>query len=164
MQPGTAGCSMLHRQWMGLNDGDPMQVAPLDISHMGKDIILAGLDLAVGFMKARIVVEEVFSIDDLSQFFHDNYDQMMCTPGQMFFFDYHGQKMKATVKGMFRGSPRFTISNIYSTRVSACRSTPSRKIWPPGQCYRHYDCQSGRQQYQVQEQCQETATKCDPCP
>ncbi|PVF99964.1 AAA-domain-containing protein [Serendipita vermifera] len=99
LQPGSAGCSMLHRQWMGLNDGEAISVAPLDVSAMGKEVILAGLDLAVGFMKAKIVVDEVFSVDDLAQFFHEHYDHMMCTPGQMFFFDYHGQKMKATVKG-----------------------------------------------------------------
>ncbi|KIM29575.1 hypothetical protein M408DRAFT_67819, partial [Serendipita vermifera MAFF 305830] len=99
LQPGQIGCSMLHRQWIGLNDGDNVSITPLDISAMGKEVILAGLDLAMGFMKPRMVVEEVFSVDDLSTFFHDNFDRVMCTPGQMFFFDYHGQKMKATVKG-----------------------------------------------------------------
>jgi hypothetical protein len=90
---------MLHRQWIGLNEGDNVMISPLDISGMGKDVILAGLDLAIGFMKPRMVVEEVFSVDDLAHFFHDNFDRVMCTPGQMFFFDYHGQKMKGTVKG-----------------------------------------------------------------
>jgi hypothetical protein len=90
---------MLHRQWIGLNEGDNVMISPLDISAMGKDVILAGLDLAIGFMKPRMVVEEVFSVDDLTHFFHDNFDRVMCTPGQMFFFDYHGQKMKGTVKG-----------------------------------------------------------------
>jgi vesicle-fusing ATPase len=100
LAPGQIGLSMLHRQWIGLNEGDMISITPIDIAGVGQDVILGSLDLAIGFMKPRIIVEEVFSVDELSNYFHQLYNNMMCSPGQMFFFDYHGQKMKATVKGM----------------------------------------------------------------
>jgi hypothetical protein len=111
-------------------------IAPLDISAMGKDIILAGLDLAIGFMKPRMVVEEVFSVDDLCHFFHEHFDGVMCTPGQMFFFDYHGQKMKATVKGSLCSLTLPTAANL-AHRQSKCGGTPSGEIRTTGQCNGH---------------------------
>ncbi len=148
---------MLHRQWIGLNEGDTITVAPLDISAMGKDIILAGIDLAIGFMKPRMVVEEVFSVDDLCTFFHDNFDRVMCTPGQMFFFDYHGQKMKATVKGMSCPTNPPPRLNPFG-RLSKCRSAPSREIWTFGQCNGHLGSKGSRQYDQAQEQRQKAST------
>ncbi|KAG8858031.1 transport between ER and Golgi ATPase protein [Serendipita sp. 411] len=147
LQPGELGFSMLQRQWIGVNENDSVSITQIDIATLGKDVILAGLDIAIGFMKARLIVEEVFSIDDLSQFFHEQFDRMMCTPGQMFFFDYHGHKMKATVTacqnvgippreryGLLDSATEITITKASSSSIkfkSSAKKPPPNAILAP---------------------------------
>jgi vesicle-fusing ATPase len=98
MQARQIALSKVQRQWMGLNPRDTVIVSSLMIDP--RQITLASLTIFLGFMRPKNVVDEVFSVDDLAHFFHQNFDGMLCSTGQPYYFDFHGHAMKATVKGL----------------------------------------------------------------
>jgi vesicle-fusing ATPase len=98
MQARQIALSRVQRQWMGLNPRDPVLVSSLNIDP--RQVTLASLTIFVGFMKPKNVVDQVFSVDELAHFFHHNFDGMLCSAEQPYYFDFLGHAMKATVKGI----------------------------------------------------------------
>ncbi|CCA70665.1 related to SEC18-Vesicular-fusion protein, functional homolog of NSF [Serendipita indica DSM 11827] len=98
LQPGQVGLSMVQRQWALVNENDSISISIIDIRELGKDVILAAITIDLGFMRAKRQVDDVFSIDDLSDFIHRQFDRMMFSPDQVLYFEYHGHKLKATVR------------------------------------------------------------------
>ena len=88
--------------------GDVVTVEPLELQSMGNDIYLGSLDLEVSFMKARQEVAEQYSTDEMAKNFANAFNGLIFSVGQMLVFDFHGQNLKAIVKGMF--SVRFLAS------------------------------------------------------
>lgn len=108
---------------MALNPNERVLVSPLTIDP--RQITLASLTLTMGFMRPKNVVEEVFSVDELVHFFHQNFDGMLCTVEQPYYFEYHGHAMKANIKGSsylslslasltFRRHPAYWIGEIWT--------------------------------------------------
>jgi vesicle-fusing ATPase len=89
------------RQWIGLNaSGDSVEVEQLDLNQYGQDVYLTALDIELGTMKPRAVVEEQLSTDDISKVFMKNFGGMVFSPKQVLLFEYHGYLLKATIKCM----------------------------------------------------------------
>jgi vesicle-fusing ATPase len=84
------------RQWIGLNaSGDEVEVDQLDLNQYGQDVYLTGLDLELGTMKPRAVVDEELSTDDVIKSFVKCFGGMVFSPKQIFIFEYHGNFLKA---------------------------------------------------------------------
>lgn len=87
------------RQWMGLNaSGDEVEVDQLDLNQYGQDVYLTGLDIELGTMKPRTVVEEELSIDDVIRVFMKCFGGMVFSQKQILLVEYHGYFLKATIK------------------------------------------------------------------
>ena len=89
------------RQWIGLNaSGDEAEVDLLDLNQYGQDVYLTGLDIELGTMKPRAVVDEELSTDEVTKSFLKCFGGMMFSPKQILLFEYHGYFLKATIKCM----------------------------------------------------------------
>ncbi|KAM0751567.1 AAA-domain-containing protein [Meredithblackwellia eburnea MCA 4105] len=98
---GTVGAARLVRTWAGLSQsGDVVDVETFDVQSVAGDIYLASLDLEVGFWFERNAIAEQFDADEMAKVFARAYDGLIFTPGQLLVFDFHGQNLKATVKGI----------------------------------------------------------------
>ncbi|OCB85381.1 AAA-domain-containing protein [Sanghuangporus baumii] len=93
------GASALQRQWMGLSlSGDQISVQPLPAA-MSRAYIQS-LDLEVGFLRQRHEIAEQFSTDEMAHNFVKAFDGMILGVGEILVFDFHGQNLKAVVKGL----------------------------------------------------------------
>ena len=93
---------------MGLNaSGDEVEVDQLDLNQYGQDVYLTGLDIELGTMKPRAVIDEELSTDDVAKVFMKCFGGMVFSPKQILLFEYHGYFLKATIKCM----PYKPISN-----------------------------------------------------
>ena len=87
------------RQWMGLNaSGDEVEVDQLDLNQFGQDVYLTGLDIELGTMKPRALIEEELLADDIVEVFMKRFGGMIFTPKQILLFEYHSFFLKATIK------------------------------------------------------------------
>ncbi|KAI0722598.1 vesicular-fusion protein SEC18 [Earliella scabrosa] len=95
--PGFIGASAMQRQWIGLSlTGDTVTVEPMPHSPP----YLQSIDLEIGFLKRGHEIAEVFSADEMSKNFVRAYSGIVISVGQILLFEYHGQNLKATVKGL----------------------------------------------------------------
>ena len=99
--------------------GDEVTVDPIPSGHIN-DMYLGSLDLEVGFFKANLQVAEQFSADEMSRNFVKAFNGQMFGVGQIATFDFHGQLIKALVKGM-------QVLELASTQRKDGRAPP-----PPG--------------------------------
>ncbi|TKA53436.1 hypothetical protein B0A53_04430 [Rhodotorula sp. CCFEE 5036] len=98
---GTIGASRLVRQFAGLSQsGDVVDVEPFDPYSLGSDIYLASLDLEVAYWFEKNAQPNAYSADELQDVFRRAYDGLIVTVGQPLVFDFHGQNLRATVKGL----------------------------------------------------------------
>ena len=89
------------RQWIGLNaSGDEVEVDHLDLNQYGQDVYLTGLDIELGTMKPRAVVDGELSADDVTKSFMKCFGGMLFSPRQILLFEYHGHFLKAIIKCM----------------------------------------------------------------
>jgi vesicle-fusing ATPase len=100
----------VQRQWIGLSkSGDEVSVEPLHHPSY-----LQSLDLEVGFLRPRHEVSEVYSADEMTRNFLKAFSNILFTVDEIVVFEFHGQNLKATVKGVSvleladgqRGAPR----------------------------------------------------------
>ncbi|KAI0775896.1 AAA-domain-containing protein [Trametes elegans] len=97
IQPGTIGASATQRQWIGLSlAGDSVTVEPLPTPPP----YLQSLDLEVGFLKRGHEIAEAFSADDMTKNFLRAYNGVVFGTGEILLFEFHGQMLKVTVKGL----------------------------------------------------------------
>lgn len=101
LAPGTIGCSALQRQWIGLSAvGDEAPVEPLPTPpHPSAPAYLESIDLEVSFLR-RVEVSEVYNADEMTKNFLKAFSGIIFTPGQHLVFEFHGQNLKAIVKGL----------------------------------------------------------------
>jgi vesicle-fusing ATPase len=99
LAPGQIGASASQRQWMGLSiAGDEVTLASLDLPPA--EIFLDSLDLEVGFWKRGLEIAEQFSADEMAQSFIRAFGGQIFALEQQLVFDFHGQNLKAIVKGL----------------------------------------------------------------
>ncbi|TCD70005.1 transport between ER and Golgi ATPase protein [Steccherinum ochraceum] len=97
LAPGTIGASSLQRQWIGLSvTGDEVTVEPLSFQPS----YLQSLDIEVGFLRRGHEIAEAFSADEMAHNFVKAFSGVIFTTGQLLVFEFHGQNLKATVKGL----------------------------------------------------------------
>ena len=72
----------------------------LDLNQYGRDAYLVGLDIELGTMKPRAVVDEQLSTDDITNIFMKSFGGILFSPKQILLFEYHGYLLKATIKCM----------------------------------------------------------------
>lgn len=58
------------------------------------------IDLEVGFLKPRHEIAEQFSVDEMAAIFLKAFNGTIFAIGEMIVFDFHGQNLKAVVKGL----------------------------------------------------------------
>ena len=58
------------------------------------------LDLEVGFLRQRHEIAEQFSTDEMAHNFVKAFNGMIFGVGEILVFDFHGQNLKAVVKGL----------------------------------------------------------------
>ncbi|PAV21243.1 vesicular-fusion SEC18 [Pyrrhoderma noxium] len=80
LQPHQVGASSMQRQWIGLS--------------------LSGDYVPIGFLKARLEIAEQFSTDEMAHNFLKAFNGMIFAIGEILVFDFHGQNLKAVVKGL----------------------------------------------------------------
>ncbi|KAI5478765.1 vesicular-fusion protein Sec18 [Pseudohyphozyma bogoriensis] len=145
--PGTIGAARLVRQWAQLSQsGDIVDVEAFDPQSVGSDIYLASMDLEVAYWFEKSATPTPFSADELQTVFVRAYEGLIFTPGQLLVFDFHGQNLKATVKGLHnlalqggsgKGSGRLGILtaqsevNFVKDPASAIKIKSSAKKAPP---------------------------------
>lgn len=99
LQEGQIGASSTQRQWVGLSlSGDRVSVerVPPDMART----YLQSLDMEVGFLRRGHEIAEQFSTDDMAKNFIRAFNGTIFGIGETIVFDYHGQNLKATVKGL----------------------------------------------------------------
>ncbi len=79
--------------------GDEVTIEPIPPSTL-HDIYLGSLDLEVGFLKPNLQIAEQFAADDISKNIIKSYPGQMFGMNQIITLDFHGQTLRATVKGM----------------------------------------------------------------
>ncbi|PIL37464.1 transporter [Ganoderma sinense ZZ0214-1] len=95
--PGAIGASATQRQWIGLSlSGDSVTIEPFPQSPP----YLQSLDVEVGFLKRGLEIAEVFSADEMAQNFVRAFNGIVFASGEILLFEFHGQTLKATVKGV----------------------------------------------------------------
>ncbi|BGP22515.1 vesicular-fusion protein Sec18 [Rhodotorula toruloides] len=98
---GAIGAARLVRQFAGLSQsGDVVDVEPFEPGQLGSDVYLAALDLEVGYWFEKNAQPTAYSADELQDVFRRAYDGLIVTVGQPLVFDFHGQNLRATVKGV----------------------------------------------------------------
>lgn len=99
LQPGQVGAAAGQRQWIGLSiTGDQVTISPLELPPA--ELFLESIDLEVGFWKKTLEVAEQYSADEMAKNFIRAYSgQVFCTD-QTLIFDFHGQNLRAIVKGV----------------------------------------------------------------
>ncbi|EJD01552.1 AAA-domain-containing protein [Fomitiporia mediterranea MF3/22] len=99
LHPHEVGASSMHRQWMGLSlSGDQVPIQPLPPAM--SRAYLQSLDLDVGFLKPRHEIAEQFSTDEMAHTFVKAFNGLILGLGESIVFDFHGQNLKAVVKGL----------------------------------------------------------------
>lgn len=89
----------MQRQWIGLSlSGDYVPVQPLPPALARN--YLQSIDLEIGFLKARLEIAEQFSTDEMAHNFLKAFNGMIFAIGEILVFDFHGQNLKAVVKGL----------------------------------------------------------------
>lgn len=100
MTQGQVGFSSFQRQWIGLSAvGDQVTVVPVDESTL-RDSYAGAMDLEVGFWKPRHEIAEQFSSDEIANMMKKAFGGQIFGQGQILVFDFHGQNLKAVVKGI----------------------------------------------------------------
>ncbi|GAA5993797.1 hypothetical protein JCM11641_006066, partial [Rhodosporidiobolus odoratus] len=99
---GTIGAARLVRQFAQLSQsGDVVDVEPFDPARqLGGDAYLASLDLEVGYWFEKNAQPNAYSADELQAVFVRAYEGLILTVGQPLVFDFHGQNLRASVKGL----------------------------------------------------------------
>lgn len=97
LAPDEIGASGHQRQWAQLSlQGDIVSVAPL-----AANAYLQSLDLEVGFVKPRFEIAEQYSVEEMASIFVRGLRDTLFAMGELVVFDFHGQQLKAVVKGLF---------------------------------------------------------------
>ncbi|GAA6061702.1 hypothetical protein JCM10212_004934 [Sporobolomyces blumeae] len=101
IRPGTIGAARLVRQYAQLSQsGDVVDVEPFDPNSLGSNVYLASMDLEVGYWFEKNAQPTPYSADELQQVFVRAYEGLIFSSGQPLVFDFHGQNLRATVKGV----------------------------------------------------------------
>jgi vesicle-fusing ATPase len=90
---------MMQRMWIGLSvSGDEVSIArvPDPIART----YLQSLDLEVGFVKRGQEIAEQFSTDEMAKNFIRAFSGMIFAVNEILVFDFHGQNLKAVVRGL----------------------------------------------------------------
>ncbi|PWN53756.1 AAA-domain-containing protein [Violaceomyces palustris] len=99
--PGTIGTALLQRQWAGLSaQGHEVSVQPFDPFSNGQSVYLGSLDVEVSFLRRGEIATEQFDADEMARNFSRAFDSHMFTVGQLLVFEFHGQNLKAVIKGV----------------------------------------------------------------
>lgn len=91
----------MQRQWIGLSAvGDEAPVEPLPTPpHPSAPAYLESIDLEVSFLR-RVEVSEVYNADEMTKNFLKAFSGIIFAPGQHLVFEFHGQNLRAIVKGL----------------------------------------------------------------
>lgn len=81
---------------MSLASGDTVTVEPIN----GSPSYLGSVDVEVDFLKRNLEIAEAFSADEMVSNFMRAYAGTIFATGQLFNFEFHGQNLKAYVKGV----------------------------------------------------------------
>lgn len=92
------GASSTQRTWIGLSLSDEVTVQPLP-SNMTR-AYLQSIDIEVGFNRRGHEVAEQYSADEMAKNFLKAFNDMIFGVGEILVFDFHGQNLKAIVKGL----------------------------------------------------------------
>lgn len=87
----------MQRSWIGLSlSGDEVTVEALPFNPP----YLQSIDIEVGFLRRGLEVPEVFSADEMARNYIKAFSGVIFAAGEVFAFEFHGQNIKATVKGI----------------------------------------------------------------
>ncbi|KAF8517368.1 AAA-domain-containing protein [Hysterangium stoloniferum] len=98
LQQGQIGASASQRQWIGLSiSGDQVTIQLLELPP---EIYLESIHLEVGFWKRGLEIAEHYSADEMMAVFVRAFTGQIFGMDQTLVFDFHGQNLRAVVKGL----------------------------------------------------------------
>jgi len=102
VQLGNIGVSKVQRQWIGLSlTGDQTIVDRLpDPPYQGAPGYIRALDIEVGFIKRGLAISEVYSADEMAEYFVKAFNSTLLSTDQPINFEYHGQNLKGFIKSV----------------------------------------------------------------
>ena len=100
--PGTIGTALLQRQWARLSaEGHDVVVEAFEPSVLGKGVYLGSLDIELDFLSRSQMPMAPFSADEMQAIFVRVFEAHVLSTDQMLVFEFHGQNLKATVRGVY---------------------------------------------------------------
>jgi vesicle-fusing ATPase len=92
----------MQRQWIGLSvTGDQVSVEALpQPPHPSAPLYLQSIDIEVGFLRRGQEIAEQFSADEMARNFLKAFNGIVMSADEVLVFEFHGQNLKATVKGV----------------------------------------------------------------
>ncbi|WFD30756.1 vesicle-fusing ATPase [Malassezia sp. CBS 17886] len=110
--PGAIGTALLQRQWAGLSaEGHDVAVEPFDPTGFGRSLFLGSLDLELDFLSRGNAVAEMFDASEMQRIFLRAFDAHILSLGQILVFEFHGQNLRATVRGLGAVNPEDGSTN-----------------------------------------------------
>lgn len=100
--PGTIGTALLQRQWARLSaEGHDVAVEAFEPTVLGKGVYLGNVDIELDYLSRSQMPTGPFSADEMQGIFTRVFDSHVLSNGQVLVFEFHGQNLKATVRGVY---------------------------------------------------------------
>ncbi|KAG9045474.1 transport between ER and Golgi ATPase protein [Tulasnella sp. UAMH 9824] len=100
IRPGTIGVSASLRSWIRLSaSGDSATVEPVNTTSAD---YMQSLDIEIGFLRPRYEIAESYNPDEIATTFLRAFNTQIFSVGQVLVFDFHGENLKGTVKGLMK--------------------------------------------------------------
>lgn len=98
---GAIGTALLQRQWAALSaDSQDVTVDAYDPRVLGSAAVLGSVDIEVDFLSRGNAIAELFRADEMQGIFARAFAGHAMSIGQIFVFEFHGQNLRATVRGL----------------------------------------------------------------
>lgn len=99
--PGTIGTALLQRQWARLSaEGHDVVAEAFEPMALGKGVYLGSIDIELDFLSRSQYSHSMFDADEMQAIFLRVFDQHILSIDQVLVFEFHGQNLKATVRGV----------------------------------------------------------------
>ena len=127
---GAIGTALLQRQWAALSaDSQDVTVEPFSPASLGSAAVLGSVDVEVDFLSRGNAIAELFRADEMKGIFARAFAGHAMSIGQIFVFEFHGQNLRATIRGLSAadGSMTHTVG-VFDAQTTVNFSTARNSL------------------------------------